>query len=1043
MNKGRLNEQLFNEKLFNAYSMVKYLGNGNDTPKQDRQADILNGALWNDTNEQKNVLKTYNSQANVWDVLFKGYYHQANLTVKPVDPVEGQLWLDPNRVLRFYEDLQWKPVSAKSVSDAIATNAGLANFLIMPQLSQVSGYANNYLVPSVNLGKLFENNNYVSRDKYTASDVNFSYTTTNPLRWIHVNPTFMYGAKKRLIKITKTGADAYVINLPTNNTEFYGFKFGEPLGKLLTYVPKSYNINENVSNDSILNDTVSDYVPVTGGIKLINKGQTYDYIYAITYIFNDVNTSFGSMITDTVRIGTQNQVYVGQINDDPILFLDGLYLEQDYYDYNEADGVITFNGETITERMDMVVLSFNNIMKNNGNILELQVTNSNISNNNIVITHNNVSQVSNFTEPIAFICGVGTSIRMRDQIEINGNTITIKNFGSMESGDTVYLIIADCGSSYVSSGTVTGNAITNSNITVDGNYALFINGVCMSPREFEITNGQILIEGNLAPENGSASEYYLLDLSKGDDGVQILFDAPVSYFTTRIDDNNESSVYNDCNMVVSYAYNNDNTKNGVLIDENFIKVPLDTENAYVTGQILNIKTEDRLGDPIYEYYIYNAHGDYNWTKFETEFGTDALNKLQDMITQFNENGSISIMANKSLEGLNLTYYAYTYIDEVDEPLLDGNRNCVINVDGHITKAKQDFNSTKLQTFIANKGCVSAYVNGIQVHNITDYPSTQCKFTIDTPISNNFINWKNRDLYDIIKGVDESTTVDDLEALGLSEYAFDEGKLESLKTLKDAIVQMETKNDLYYMVERVEENETYACNRVITGPENRYDNFDNTYTSSSYIGPGAINVYLNGVLLEKKEYSIFDNCNIMLNEIQTAGGSDEYSRDDEETWKLIKYYKITDDDNGIIYCSDDDGKTWTTIDYRTDNSNGVKRIYCPEPDELLLELRPDTYIKKISYDMKELSYETQAFNIIDYDFPISLKNTKDKIKIYINGVLYTGKYTNINGVITLIDAPLQTDPMKIYFDSHPDEYKEYKKIHGEWISPKDRITFEWR
>ena len=197
MNKGRLNEQLFNEKLFNAYNMVKYLGNGNETPKQDRQADILNGALWNDTNEQKNVLKTYNSQANVWDVLFKGYYHQANLTVKPVDPVEGQLWLDPNRVLRFYEDLQWKPVSAKSVSDAIATNAGLANFLIMPQLSQVSGYANNYLVPSVNLGKLFENNNYVSRDKYTASDVNFSYTTTNPLRWIHVNPTFMYGAKKR------------------------------------------------------------------------------------------------------------------------------------------------------------------------------------------------------------------------------------------------------------------------------------------------------------------------------------------------------------------------------------------------------------------------------------------------------------------------------------------------------------------------------------------------------------------------------------------------------------------------------------------------------------------------------------------------------------------------------------------------------------------------------------------------------------------------------------------------------------------------------
>ena len=138
MNKGRLNEQLFNEKLFNAYNMVKYLGNGNETPKQDRQADILNGALWNDTNEQKNVLKTYNSQANVWDVLFKGYYHQANLTVKPVDPVEGELWLDPNHVLRFYEDLQWKPVSAKSVSvtaPQVALNCEGAFSLILSALS--------------------------------------------------------------------------------------------------------------------------------------------------------------------------------------------------------------------------------------------------------------------------------------------------------------------------------------------------------------------------------------------------------------------------------------------------------------------------------------------------------------------------------------------------------------------------------------------------------------------------------------------------------------------------------------------------------------------------------------------------------------------------------------------------------------------------------------------------------------------------------------------------------------------------------------------
>lgn len=1017
LNNGRLNEQLMNQKLFNAYNMIKYLNNGTQTPMQDRQAEILNGSLWNDTNENKNVLKSYDAQTGLWDVLFSGYYHPVNTTTMPANPYEGQLWVDGNGILRYYNDLQWKVVSALACNDAISTHAGLANFLIMPQLSQISGFANNYIVPSVNLGKLFENNNFVSRDKYTASDVNFTYSTQNSLSWIHVNPTFMYNARKRLIKITKTGADAYVINLPTNNTEFYGFTFGEPFGHLLTYIPKSYNVNEILSESSILEDTVSDYVPVTGGIKLINNGTKYDYIYAITYVFEDSANTFGSMITNTVKIGTKNQVYVGQINDYPILFLDGTYIEQSTYTYNQSDGVITFNGDTITEYMDMIVLSFKDIMKNNNKILELQVTNNNIQDNNIVISHDSINQVVSFKNPMAFISGISTSIKMENQIKIEDDTVTIYDFGPIEENDYFSLVIVDIGYSYISSGIVSSNAITDDNISEDGNYIVFVNGLCMSPREFEITPGKILINGDLNPENGSASEYYLINLNIGDDGTQIMFDSPVSYFTTRINNYNDNVIYNDCNMVVSYAHNSDNSKNGILIDQNFIKVPLDTESTYITGQILNIKSENNMGDPIYDYYIYNYNGNYSWTKFEDEFGIENLYKLQDMITQFNGNGSLSIMSNEELQDCNLTYYAYTFIDEVDEPLLSGKRNCVINVENHINIENQDFYTTKMQTFFANKGCISAYVNGIQSMEIEDYPNTQCKFTIPTPLSNSFINWKGRDLYSTLKNINDNTTVDDLEALNFDEYAFDENKLDSMKSLAKIIKNMESENELYYIVERTEQNESYACNRVLTGPQNRYDNFDNTYTSSSYIGPGAIDVYLNGVLLEKKEYSIFDNCNIILNGIQTAGGSDEYTRDDKETWTLIKYY---------------------------DEASGeVKKVYCTNPDQLLLELRPDTSIKKVSYDIKEVSYDTQAFDIIDYDFPSSLKLTKDKIKIFINGIIYTGKYTNMNGVITLEDAPLQLDPIKIYFDSHPDEYKEYKKLHGEYIAKKDRVTFEWR
>ena len=276
-NIGRLNEQLMNENLFNAYNMVKYLGNGNAQPVQDRQAEILNGSLWNDTNENKNVLKAYNSQTGLWGTMFNGYYHPANMTVQPVDPVEGQLWIDGNGVLRYYTDLQWKVVYADTSPNATVSNHGLANFIIMPKLDQVEGYVNNYLVPSTSIGKLFENNNFLDESKYsTSNNVSIAYDSQgNTLTWIHVNPTFLYNAKKRLVRINKEGTDAYKINIATANTEFYGFKFGEPTGKLLTYIPRSYG-TKDVDEGSLLEDTISDYVPVSGGIKLINNGATYD-----------------------------------------------------------------------------------------------------------------------------------------------------------------------------------------------------------------------------------------------------------------------------------------------------------------------------------------------------------------------------------------------------------------------------------------------------------------------------------------------------------------------------------------------------------------------------------------------------------------------------------------------------------------------------------------------------------------------------------------------------------------------------------------------
>ena len=76
---------------------------------------------------------------------------------------------------------------------------------------------------------------------------------------------------------------------------------------------------------------------------------------------------------------------------------------------------------------------------------------------------------------------------------------------------------------------------------------------------------------------------------------------------------------------------------------------------------------------------------------------------------------------------------------------------------------------------------------------------------------------------------------------------------------------------------------------------------------------------------------------------------------------------------------------------------------------------------------------------------------DYIKIYINGIIYTGEYT-INrdaGVIVLEDANitsnLNVDAIDRYFTQNPEAYAKYQQEYGKYYPKKvvDRITFEWR
>lgn len=1052
-NIGRQGEQLMNEALFKAYNRIKYVGNGSGTPKQEYQAPIQDFSLWIDPNEGYDVLKRYNQASQQWSPMFKGYYHPACLTEQPMYPVEGQAYIDLNGVVRYYEDKQWKVAKAATATNLSSATAGISNFLLIPDMKPVTGADRDYLVPYLNAGKLFDNKKYISTAKFDGTEIKLVYPTTvgahpvEKVSWVHVNPAYLYNADKRLIKVLEsTKANNWFINVPTTNTEFYGVIDGEPKGTLLRYIPTSYNSAVgDISSETT--DTISDYRHVSEGIQLINAGRTYSYIYAITYKFDSVDQKFGYVLHDNVTIGSNNEVFVGQINGFPLVFLNGLYLEQADYTYTSTTGMLTFSGQTITNNMDLTVAAFADVVryttaeypgKERQQIppFELTITASDISTKGTVVkTHEYIKQAANFKHPIAFVQGVASlydpTYGITDEVEIDAVTGMIKvyNFGPL-SGTSTKILIADIGDAKMSSGVTVNGAIVDPNITDTRGYIAFVNGICTSPSDHIVSVGKIESEGIT-----SGQQYVLMSLDRGDTGIDLLFDAPISYFTAQINDNNASVVYNDCDMVVSYVYDDAGTYNGILLDQNYLTQTVTTEKAYSTGEIIKVLDSSDESDFAYIYKIFNLNGDYSWTTLSQ---ADVF-KLEQMVAQFNGAGSISIMSNANLKGKKLAYYAYTFADEVDEPILSGKATAKIAIQNHAQNALipnvQDFYVSRTQYYTPpGKGILATYINGIQVKS-TDSETVECKYHIDTPVHNNYVKcWGTQhDLYPLLKEINANTSLVQLENFKsgkyseqLKEYSVNISLLEKLKGLAATIVEAETNNELFYFVEKLEAGETFSVDRSWTSWANRYALFDNTYASLSYIGPGSVNVYLNGVMLDKGSYSIFDNSNIILNDLTPSGGSDEWTMDNADSHRMIKYYT-------------------EEYDEATEKIKGkIYKLLTETPDEVMIEYRPDTTVKKVSYELKDTVYDTNGvLSYEDYSFPNSLLTTKDTIKIYIDGILHTGGYKIDKKDIVLVNCPLQLDPIQQYFNAHPDVYKDWKRVNGEYVYRRSRIIFEWR
>lgn len=958
---GRQNEQSFNKEMHDLFMVMKHINDGHKTPVEDEQAEIPYGAVWNDVSFGKNILKAY-SQNRGWEPFFKGYYHPANLRQNPSMPVDGQIRLNSEDVIEYYDENTGSWIAAKAL-DANEHSYGVSGFdnfvNIFPLVPSIQAEGKNtYLIPNELAGRMFDGNKYIHpNDPAYAkdSDVTISFNDKDLIEkesWIHINPKRLNITSKKLFKVNKdiSTQKAYQIDINPYNTEFYGVDKTTKKGYLLRY--KSDDINS------------CDYTYTDIGIQLTSKAYKYDYIYAISYAF--ASSAYpGSLIRKSLTVGKQDEVFVGAYNKHPFIFLDGLYLEQNFYNYDHQEGTVEITNDDITQKMDLVSVIFKDYSREGDAYREYTINQTNLHGTDAVVGPLTANTQA-FKKPMAFVSGImgGTvNIMTPDEVIINGTEATIKNIGPIAVGDEFKVMIVETEGMYLDTGAIDETlAITSPQITGEHQYILFVDGLMMSPREFKVSEGQIKITGA-----HQGQQWVLLKVDSSDE-TALIFDSPVSSFSVRIIDNNQNVTYNNCDSAVVYV------GDGVLIDQAALEVTQEPTKG-MAGQLIKCKKLLDDGTAIESFKIWD-YQTYSWLQIED----DAIVKeIASLVTYYATKGSISIIDN-SFEGQNMTYYSYTYNNSIDEPLLHDTR--ILTLDNRILNVNFD------HVFRPGQGSLSTFINKIQIISEED-PIGNGRFTIPELEGIRMID---------DKGKDWST---EPEFAHLS-HAYDNG-------------------ELLYIVERAEENERVACRREVLTAKDRDANLINGYNTTLRLVPGVVSVYVNGVKLERQDFTIYGENTIVLH-TDIVGGQEHYNPSDQTTWNK---YSVTNEFGEIQY------------------------VDCVQPDEIIVEVREDFRLKSLTLPVR---YAGQyIFSVSDDGLSESILNTKDYVKIYINGAIYTGEYTISKdaGVISLDDPQvhdmLGVDAIDVYFSKNPKAYQEYQEEYGKYYPAKtqDRVTFEWR
>ena len=647
----------------------------------------------------------------------------------------------------------------------------------------------------------------------------------------------------------------------------------------------------------------------------------------------------------------------------------------------------------------------------------------------------------NFPNPLIFYNGLAGYTFVANEVDIDyeNNSITVHDFGAINdyNGLSTIFAVSLGENNYRNNGVLIDGVAYDDNIHADKQYFVIVDGIVMSPYNEDIT----IEEGKITITDATValdSEYTVVgltdmndDLIDDTDAIICVYDdmfAPYSIPIINPKAQNTSNAYDDCDSAVVMC------GPGVLVDREALQREFDGSDTFIGGQIIKHRLKSLTGDEIYEWRRYTYSNEYE--VLDPILDADTINDCEHFITYHVNDGTV-LLNPVNIDDQPVTVYAYTYVDSVDEKLKRGRRLIPINV--HETGKMNTYTTNRTHLYDVGVNGLSTFVNGVMVPHV-EKPTTDVKgdlFYVNEQLSGTFVPFVNRyreeqcenryreqDMYNVLQAINDDTALED-EIIVLTnnnikdhclamKYFNSDHQLAQAKALKKYVEENMQNNNLIYIIENVENNETVACHRHWNAPRNENGNLPNSYTTNMRLTPGIINEYVNGVLLEKSDYAVFDNNKIMI-AFDLVGGQE-----------ILPIHKGD-----------------YAHPYRVIADGELKYIECENDDEVLIEVRDDLTLKKRTYPIKDVSYETYSFDILDYDYPVSLSQTKDVIKIYINGVLYDGDYTNIEGVITLLECSLEEDPLYKYLRMNPSMMKEYEEKYGEYIKHEDTITFEWR